>query len=132
MGCWGLNAPLAAKEKSPTKCQLSRSPDSLLAIVMIQLNSVIRSKHLLPKKRRGRWSKKTLLYAEVVGQLFIFVNRIGLARSELTRNYKSMFEIKVPGFGESIQEVQVANWLKEVGDWAVSYTHLTLPTIYSV
>ena len=28
-----------------------------------------------------------------------------------------MFEIKVPGFGESIQEVQVANWLKEVGDW---------------
>ena len=27
-----------------------------------------------------------------------------------------MFEIKVPGFGESIQEVQVANWLKEVGD----------------
>ena len=116
MGCWGLNAPLATKEKSPTKCQLSRSPDSLLAIVMIQLNSVIRSKHLLPKKRRGRWSKKTLLYAEVVGQLFIFA--VGLARrSELTRNYKSMFEIKVPGFGESIQEVQVANWLKQVGDW---------------
>ncbi len=28
-----------------------------------------------------------------------------------------MFEIKVPGFGESIQEVQVANWLKQVGDW---------------
>jgi 2-oxoglutarate dehydrogenase E2 component (dihydrolipoamide succinyltransferase) len=28
-----------------------------------------------------------------------------------------MFEIKVPGFGESIQEVQVANWLKEVGDF---------------
>ena len=28
-----------------------------------------------------------------------------------------MFEIKVPGFGESIQEVQVANWLKQVGDY---------------
>ena len=28
-----------------------------------------------------------------------------------------MFEIKVPEFGESIQEVQVANWLKQVGDW---------------
>lgn len=28
-----------------------------------------------------------------------------------------MFEIKVPGFGESIQEVQVANWLVEVGQW---------------
>ena len=28
-----------------------------------------------------------------------------------------MFEIKVPGFGESIQEVQVANWLKQVGDF---------------
>ena len=83
---------------------------------MIQLNCVIRSNHLLPKKRRGCWSKKPLLYAEVVGQLFIFA--VGLARrSELTRNYKSMFEIKVPGFGESIQEVQVANWLKEVGDW---------------
>lgn len=28
-----------------------------------------------------------------------------------------MFEIKVPEFGESIQEVQVANWLKQPGDW---------------
>jgi 2-oxoglutarate dehydrogenase E2 component (dihydrolipoamide succinyltransferase) len=28
-----------------------------------------------------------------------------------------MFEIKVPAFGESIQEVQVANWLKQPGDW---------------
>ena len=28
-----------------------------------------------------------------------------------------MFEIKVPGFGESIQEVQVASWLVEVGQW---------------
>ncbi len=28
-----------------------------------------------------------------------------------------MFEIKVPSFGESIQEVQVANWLKQPGDW---------------
>ena len=28
-----------------------------------------------------------------------------------------MFEIKVPEFGESIQEVQVAAWLKEPGDW---------------
>jgi len=28
-----------------------------------------------------------------------------------------MFEIKVPGFGESIQEVQVASWLKQVGDY---------------
>ncbi len=28
-----------------------------------------------------------------------------------------MFEIKVPEFGESIQEVQVASWLKKPGDW---------------
>jgi 2-oxoglutarate dehydrogenase E2 component (dihydrolipoamide succinyltransferase) len=28
-----------------------------------------------------------------------------------------MFEIKVPPFGESIQEVQVAKWLKAPGDW---------------
>ena len=28
-----------------------------------------------------------------------------------------MFEIKVPEFGESIQEVQVAVWLKQPGDW---------------
>lgn len=28
-----------------------------------------------------------------------------------------MFEIKVPEFGESIQEVQVASWLKQPGDW---------------
>jgi 2-oxoglutarate dehydrogenase E2 component (dihydrolipoamide succinyltransferase) len=28
-----------------------------------------------------------------------------------------MFEIKVPSFGESIQEVQVAKWLKMPGDW---------------
>ncbi|MGY8747698.1 MAG: 2-oxoglutarate dehydrogenase complex dihydrolipoyllysine-residue succinyltransferase [Pirellulales bacterium] len=28
-----------------------------------------------------------------------------------------MFEIKVPEFGESIQEVQVATWLKQPGDW---------------
>lgn len=28
-----------------------------------------------------------------------------------------MFEIKVPSFGESIQEVQVASWLKKPGDW---------------
>ena len=28
-----------------------------------------------------------------------------------------MFEIKVPEFGESIQEVQVAAWLKQPGDW---------------
>ncbi|MEM9941212.1 MAG: 2-oxoglutarate dehydrogenase complex dihydrolipoyllysine-residue succinyltransferase [Planctomycetota bacterium] len=28
-----------------------------------------------------------------------------------------MFEIKVPEFGESIQEVQVAMWLKEPGEW---------------
>jgi 2-oxoglutarate dehydrogenase E2 component (dihydrolipoamide succinyltransferase) len=28
-----------------------------------------------------------------------------------------MFEIKVPPFGESIQEVQVAKWLKGPGDW---------------
>lgn len=28
-----------------------------------------------------------------------------------------MFEIKVPSFGESIQEVQVASWLKQPGDW---------------
>lgn len=29
----------------------------------------------------------------------------------------SMIEIKVPSFGESIQEVQVANWLKKEGEW---------------
>ena len=29
----------------------------------------------------------------------------------------NMFEIKVPAFGESIQEVQVATWLKKIGDW---------------
>lgn len=28
-----------------------------------------------------------------------------------------MFEINVPEFGESIQEVQVGQWLKEVGQW---------------
>jgi 2-oxoglutarate dehydrogenase E2 component (dihydrolipoamide succinyltransferase) len=28
-----------------------------------------------------------------------------------------MFEIKIPSFGESIQEVQVAKWLKLPGDW---------------
>lgn len=28
-----------------------------------------------------------------------------------------MLEIKVPEFGESIQEVQVATWLKQPGDW---------------
>lgn len=28
-----------------------------------------------------------------------------------------MIEIKVPEFGESIQEVQVAQWLKQTGDW---------------
>ena len=28
-----------------------------------------------------------------------------------------MFELKVPEFGESIQEVQVASWLKQPGDW---------------
>ncbi|MEL7496033.1 MAG: 2-oxoglutarate dehydrogenase complex dihydrolipoyllysine-residue succinyltransferase [Planctomycetota bacterium] len=28
-----------------------------------------------------------------------------------------MFEIKVPEFGESIQEVQVSSWLKQPGDW---------------
>ncbi len=28
-----------------------------------------------------------------------------------------MFEVKVPEFGESIQEVQVAVWLKQPGDW---------------
>jgi 2-oxoglutarate dehydrogenase E2 component (dihydrolipoamide succinyltransferase) len=28
-----------------------------------------------------------------------------------------MIEIKVPSFGESIQEVQIANWLKQEGDW---------------
>ncbi len=28
-----------------------------------------------------------------------------------------MFEIKVPEFGESIKEVQVASWMKKPGDW---------------
>ena len=28
-----------------------------------------------------------------------------------------MFEIKVPAFGESIQEVQVAEWFKKPGDY---------------
>ena len=28
-----------------------------------------------------------------------------------------MFEVKVPEFGESIQEVQVAVWLKQPGEW---------------
>ncbi|MFT5301026.1 MAG: 2-oxoglutarate dehydrogenase E2 component (dihydrolipoamide succinyltransferase) [Mariniblastus sp.] len=28
-----------------------------------------------------------------------------------------MFEVKVPEFGESIQEVQVASWMKQPGDW---------------
>ncbi len=32
-------------------------------------------------------------------------------------NWNPMFEIKVPEFGESIQEVQVASWLKKPGDW---------------
>ena len=31
-----------------------------------------------------------------------------------------MIEIKVPEFGESIQEVQVASWLKKPGDWVVT------------
>ena len=34
-----------------------------------------------------------------------------------TQNHRLMFEIKVPEFGESIQEVQVAAWLKKPGDW---------------
>lgn len=34
-----------------------------------------------------------------------------------TRNPLTMIEIKVPEFGESIQEVQVASWLKQPGDW---------------
>jgi len=53
----------------------------------------------------------------IVVQPFNFANRICSSLSELARNSKSMFEIKVPGFGESIQEVQVASWLKQVGDW---------------
>ena len=37
-------------------------------------------------------------------------------------------QIIVPALGESITEATVAKWLKNVGDTAVSYTHLTLPT----
>ncbi len=36
---------------------------------------------------------------------------------QISRTETNMFEIKVPAFGESIQEVQVATWLKKVGDW---------------
>ncbi len=38
-------------------------------------------------------------------------------RIHRSRTETNMFEIKVPAFGESIQEVQVATWLKKVGDW---------------
>ena len=59
-------------------------------------------------------------------------------------------KIVVPALGESVTEATVSKWLKSVGEKvdsdepiveletdkvnveAVSYTHLTLPTIYSV
>ena len=43
-----------------------------------------------------------------------------------------MAEVKVPELAESITEGTVAEWLKNIGDNAVSYTHLTLPTILRV
>ena len=55
-------------------------------------------------------------------------------------------EVRVPALGESVSEATVATWFKKPGDAvavdemlceletdkAVSYTHLTLPTICSV
>ena len=41
-------------------------------------------------------------------------------------------EIKSPTFPESVIDGTVANWIKKEGDSAVSYTHLTLPTMDSV
>ena len=38
-------------------------------------------------------------------------------------------KIIVPVLGESITEATVSKWLKNEGDEAVSYTHLTLPTM---
>ena len=57
-----------------------------------------------------------------------------------------MIELKVPTLGESVTEATVGTWFKKAGDnvavdemiceletdKAVSYTHLTLPTICSV
>ena len=42
--------------------------------------------------------------------------------------------ITMPRLSDTMEEGTVATWLKKVGDTveAVSYTHLTLPTIYSV
>ena len=57
------------------------------------------------------------------------------------------FNLTLPKMGESVDEATIVSWLKNVGDEvsaddfvveiatdkvAVSYTHLTLPTIYSV
>ena len=51
-------------------------------------------------------------------------------------------ELIMPKMGESVSEATIIIWAKEVGEMveldetiveiAVSYTHLTLPTIYSV
>lgn len=35
-----------------------------------------------------------------------------------------MFEVKVPTVGESIQEVQISQWLKKEGDWIAQDEHL--------
>lgn len=49
-------------------------------------------------------------------QVLDFRRQAFVCRQPLRKSI-NMFEIKVPGFGESIQEVQVASWLVEVGQW---------------
>ena len=41
-------------------------------------------------------------------------------------------DVIMPQLGETVAEGTVSVWHKTVGDTAVSYTHLTLPTILLV
>ncbi len=56
--------------------------------------------------------------------MYAALRRSGYAHQSIVSVYfaastplMSMIEVKVPGFGESIQEVQIAQWLKKEGEW---------------